>query len=82
MINSEQYQKYVEHAFNAFGKIVLYHATLGVYKELRKKQKFEASLKHLREFDLKAVTTADEYFVKYKYVHRFYCSRENGHCER
>ena len=65
MMNSEQYREHIEHTFNAFCKIVLYHAALGVYKKLRKKQQFEVSLDYLREFDFKPVTTTDEYFVKY-----------------
>ena len=65
MMNSEQYREHIERTFNAFCKIVLYHATLGVYKKLRKKQQFEVSLDYLREFDFKPVTTTDEYFVKY-----------------
>ena len=65
MMNSEQYREHIERTFNAFCKIVLYHAVLGVYKKLRKKQQFEVSLDHLREFDFEPVTTTDEYFVKY-----------------
>ena len=65
MMNSEQYREHIERTFNAFCKIVLYHAALGVYKKLRKKQQFEVSLDYLREFDFKPVTTTDEYFVKY-----------------
>ena len=65
MMNSEQYREHIEHTFNAFCKIVLYHAALGVYKKLRKKQQFEVSLDYLREFDFEPVTTTDEYFVKY-----------------
>ena len=65
MMNSEQYREHIEHTFNAFCKIVLYHATLGVYKKLRKKQQFEVSLDYLCEFDFEPVTTTDEYFVKY-----------------
>ena len=65
MMNSEQYQEHIEHTFNAFCKIVLYHAALGVYKKLRKKQQFEVSLDYLCEFDFEPVTTTDEYFVKY-----------------
>ena len=65
MMNSEQYREHIERTFNAFCKIVLYHAALGVYKKLRKKQQFEVSLDYLREFDFEPVTTTDEYFVKY-----------------
>lgn len=65
MMNSEQYREYIERTFNAFCKIVLYHAALGVYKKLHKKQQFEVSLDYLREFDFEPVTTTDEYFVKY-----------------
>ena len=63
-MNSEQYREHIEHTFNAFCKIVLYHAALGAYKKLRKKQQFEVSLDDLREFDFEPVTTT-EYFVKY-----------------
>lgn len=65
MMNNEQYREHIERTFNAFCKIVLYHAALGVYKKLRKKQHFEVSLDYLREFDFEPVTTTDEYFVKY-----------------
>ena len=65
MMNSEQYWEHIERTFNAFCKIVLYHAALGVYKKLRKKQQFEVSFDYLREFDFEPVTTTDEYFVKY-----------------
>ena len=65
MRNSEQYREHIERTFNAFCKIVLYHAALGVYKKMRKKQQFEVSLDYLREFDFELVTTTDEYFVKY-----------------
>lgn len=65
MRNSEQYREHIERTFNAFCKIVLYHAALGIYKKLRKKQQFEVSLDYLREFDFEPVTTTDEYFVKY-----------------
>ena len=65
MRNSEQYREHIERTFNAFCKIVLYHAALGVYKKMRKKQQFEVSLDYLREFDFEPVTTTDKYFVKY-----------------
>ena len=65
MRNSEQYREHIERTFNAFCKIVLYHAALGVYKKMRKRQQFEVSLDYLREFDFEPVTTTDEYFVKY-----------------
>ena len=65
MMNSEQYREHIEHTFNAFCKIVLYHATLGAYKKIRKKQQFEVSLDYLCEFDFEPVITTDEYFVKY-----------------
>ena len=65
MMNSEQYREHIERTFNAFCKIVLYHAALGAYKKLRKKQQFEVSLDYLREFDFEPVTTPDEYFVKF-----------------
>ena len=65
MMNTEQYREHIERTFNAFCKIVLYHAALGAYKKLRKKQQFEVSLDYLREFDFEPVTTTDEYFVKY-----------------
>ena len=64
-MNSKQYREHIERTFNAFCKIVLYHAALGAYKKLRKKQQFEVSLDDLREFDFKPVATADEYFVRY-----------------
>ena len=65
MMNNEQYREHIERTFNAFCKIVLYHAALGAYKKLRKKQQFEVSLDYLREFDFEPVATTDEYFVKY-----------------
>ena len=65
MRNSEQYREHIERTFNAFCKIVLYHAALGVYKKIRKKQQFEVSLDYLCEFDFEPVITTDEYFVKY-----------------
>lgn len=65
MMNSEQYQEHIERTFNAFCKIVLYHAALGAYKKIQRKQQFEVSLDYLREFDFEPVTTTDEYFVKY-----------------
>ena len=65
MRNSEQYREHIERTFNAFCKIVLYHAALGVYKKMRKKQQFEVSIDYLCEFDFEPVTTTDEYFVKY-----------------
>ena len=65
MINSEQYREHIERTFNAFCKIVLYHAALGAYKKLRKKQQFEVSLDYLGEFDFEPVTITDEYFAKY-----------------
>ena len=65
MMNTEQYREHIERTFNAFCKIVLYYAALGIYKKLRKKQQFEVSLDYLREFDFEPVTTTDEYFVKY-----------------
>ena len=65
MMNSKQYREHIERTFNAFCKIVLYHAALGAYKKIRKKQQFEVSLDYLREFDFEPVATKDEYFVKY-----------------
>lgn len=65
MMNTEQYREHIERTFNAFCKIVLYHAALGAYKKIRKKQQFEVSLDYLREFDFEPVTTTDEYFAKY-----------------
>ena len=64
-MNREQYQEHIERTFNAFCKIVLYHAALGVYKKLRKKQRFEVSLDYLREFDFEPAYATDEHFVKY-----------------
>ena len=71
MMNSEQYREHIERTFNAFCKIVLYHAALGIYKKIRKKQQFEVSLDYLREFDFEPVTTTDEYFVKYDVLTTF-----------
>lgn len=65
MRNSEQYLEHIEYTFNAFCKIVLYHAALNAYKKIRKKQQFEVSLDYLREFDFEPVAARDEYFVKY-----------------
>ena len=65
MTNTEQYREHIERTFNAFCKIVLYHAALGAYKKIRKKQQFEVSLDYLREFDFEPIATTDEYFVKY-----------------
>ena len=65
MMKTEQYREHIERTFNAFCKIVLYHAALGAYKKIRKKQQFEVSLDYLREFDFEPVATKDEYFVKY-----------------
>ena len=65
MTNTEQYREHIERTFNAFCKIVLYHAALGIYKKLRKKQQFEVSLDYLREFAFEPIATTDEYFVKY-----------------
>ena len=65
MMNSEQYQEHIERTFNAFCKIVIYHAALGAYKKIRRKQQFEVSLDYLHEFDFKPIATTDEYFVKY-----------------
>ena len=49
MMNSEQYQEHIERTFNAFCKIVLYHAVLNAYKKIRRKQQFEVSLDYLRD---------------------------------
>ena len=65
MMNSEQYREHIEHTFNAFCKIVLYHAALGAYKKIRKKQQFEVSLDYLRKFDFEPIAITDEYFEKY-----------------
>ena len=65
MMKSEQYREHIERTFNAFCKIVLYHAALGIYKKIRRKQQFEVSLDYLREFDFEPIATTDEYFVKY-----------------
>ena len=64
MMNTEQYREHIERTFNAFCKIVLYHAALNAYKKIRRKQQFEVSLDYLREFDFEPVTILDEYFVK------------------
>lgn len=65
MWTTQQYREHIEYTFNAFCKIVLYHAALNAYKKIRKKQQVEVSLDYLREFDFEPVTTTDEYFVKY-----------------
>lgn len=65
MMNTEQYREHIEYTFNAFCKIVLYHAALDTYKKIRRKQQFEVSLDYLREFDFEPIATTDEYFVKY-----------------
>ena len=65
MMNTEQYREHIERTFNAFCKIVLYHAALNAYKKIQRKQQFEVSLDYLREFDFEPITTTDEYFVKY-----------------
>ena len=57
MANTEQYREHIECTFNAFYKIVLYHAALEAYKKLRKKQQFEISLDYLHEFNFEPVTT-------------------------
>ena len=64
MMNTEQYREHIERTFNAFCKIVLYHAALNAYKKIRRKQQFEVLLDYLREFDFEPVTILDEYFVK------------------
>ena len=71
MRNSEQYREHIECTFNAFCKIVLYHAALNAYKKIRRKQQFEVSLDYLREFDFESVTTTDEHFVKYDFPTTF-----------
>lgn len=65
MMNNEQHREHIERTFNVFCKIVLYHAALGAYKKIRKKQQFEVSLDYLREFDFEPISTTDEYFMKY-----------------
>ena len=65
MMNTEQYREHIERTFNAFCKIVLYHAALNAYKKIRRKQQFEVLLDYLREFDFDPVAAIDEYFVKY-----------------
>ena len=65
MMNTEQHREHIEHTFNAFCKIVLYHAALGAYKKIRKKQQFEVSLDYLRKFDFEPIAITDEYFEKY-----------------
>lgn len=65
MMNNEQYREHIERTFNAFCKIVLYHAALNAYKKIRRKQQFEVSLDYLCAFDFEPVTTIDEYSVKY-----------------
>lgn len=80
MMNTEQYREHIERTFNAFCKIVLYHAALNAYKKLRKKQQFEVSFDYLREFDFEPVTTTDEHFVKYDVPTVFTVRGGNGHC--
>ena len=46
-MNNEQYREHIERTFNAFCKMVLYHAALNAYKKIRKKQQFEVSLDYL-----------------------------------
>ena len=65
MTNTEQYREHIERTFNAFCKIVLYHAALGAYKKIRRKQQFEVSLDYLREFDFEPIATTDKYFMTY-----------------
>ena len=65
MMNTEQYKEHIERTFNAFCKIVLYHAALNAYKKIRRKQRFEVSLDYLREFDYEPAYATDKYFVKY-----------------
>lgn len=64
MTNVQQHQEYIEHTFNAFCKIVLYHAALNAYKKLRRKRQFEVSLEYLQELHLEPLSE-DKYFVKY-----------------
>ncbi len=52
MRNSERYREQIERTFNAFCKIVLYHAALDAYKKLRKKQQFEVFLDYLKSLIL------------------------------
>ena len=78
MMNSEQYREHIERTFNAFCKIVLYHAALGAYKKLRKKQQFEVSLDYLREFDFERHNR--RMFREIRCAYHFYHLRENGHC--
>ena len=68
MMNTEQYREHIERTFNAFCKIVIYHAALNAYKKIRRKQQFEVSLDYLREFDFDPVAAID--------------SQESGHCEK
>lgn len=82
MMNSEQYREHIERTFNAFCKIVLYHAALGIYKKIRRKQQFEVSLDYLREFDFEPIATTDEYFVKYDMPTTFTVRGGNGHCRK
>lgn len=65
MRNSEQYREHIERTFNAFCKIILYHAALNAYKKIRKKQQFEVSIDYLQEFDFELAYATDEYFIKY-----------------
>ena len=57
MMNSEQYREHIERTFNAFCKIVLYHAALGAYKKIRKKQQLEVNkelIENLKKANIEA----------------------------
>lgn len=64
MRTTQQYREHIEYTFNAFCKIVLYHAALGEYKRIRKKQRFEVPIDDLRRYHFGPMTE-DEYFVGY-----------------
>ncbi len=64
MIDTQQYQEYIECTFNGFCKTVLYHAAINACRDLRRKQQHEVSLDYLREYHIEPTTT-DEYFVVY-----------------
>ena len=44
MMNTEQYREHIERTFNAFCKIVLYHAALGAYKKYGKSSSLKCPL--------------------------------------
>lgn len=65
MTNARQYREHIKCTFNAFCKIMFYHAVLDAYQKLQRKQQLEVSLDDLRKFHFEPAAT-DKYFVKYK----------------